>query len=568
MSLPSEATGCWRAAFSVMEQAGVRDVFGLPGDDLDALAAVGETGVRFTLCRDQRNAVFMATGYAIQSGRIGVALVGKGPAVTNTVTGLLEAASSAAPVLLLSGGTPPDRRGSGAFQELDQLAVIGPLVKWAARIDHPDRLVPMLRRALLVAREGVPGPVYVELPDHLLTERIPLPADTGECERPESVVLAADSPALRVLRAAARPMVLVGGGMRHRNEDRLVERFAEAYGAAVSCTASGRGAVDEALPLFCGLAGLYRPEAAAPLWEETDCVVALGSRLEETAVYGWPERLGREVPVIQVNVDAAEFATGFAGPKVLADGRAVLEAWLAPGPTRTEDDGWAARAARVHQTLLAGHRERLRSLHASPLTHIAEVLEALDAVLPPERVLVQENGLQDMWSYSFPVYSCSGGAGSVVPSEQTSLGFGAAAAVGVRCAAPDRPVVAFVGDGAFGMFTADLPTAVAHGGLLYVVLRNGGYGWLQHQLEHREPAVPGFAFVDPAAVANPAPEIPGLRQLTLTDKATLASDVAEAWKACEAGHVVVLNVPVRLDDALFAGAEPGGDFPVPPQADK
>lgn len=563
MSLPPEVKGCWRAAFAVLAQAGVRDVFGLPGDDLDALAAVRETDVRLTLCRDQRNAVFMATGYAIQSGGLGVALAGKGPAVTNTATGLLEAASSAAPVLLLSGGTSPERRGSGAFQELDQLAAIGPLVKWAARVDHPDRLAPTLRRALLVARGGAPGPVYVELPDHLLTERIPLSEDPAGCERPVSVTLAGDSPALRALRSAARPMVLVGGGMRHRNEGRLVERFAETIGAAVACTASGRGAVDEASPLFCGLAGLYRPEAAASLWAETDCVLALGSRLEETAVYGWPDRLGRETPVVQVNVDPAEFATGFGGPKVLADGRAVLEAWLAAGSWQGRDPGWPARVAEVHETLLADHREHLRALHASPRLHIAEVLEALDAVLPPDRVLVQENGLQDMWSYSFPVYSCSGGAGSVVPSEQTSLGFGAAAAVGVRRAAPDRPVVAFVGDGAFGMFGADLPTATEGGGLLYVVLRNGGYGWLQHQLDHRDPALPGFAFVDPAAVANPAPEVPGLRQITLADKATLASDVAEAWKACETGQVVVLNVPVRLDDALFAGAEPGGDFPVP-----
>lgn len=554
-------TGSWKAAAAVLRDAGVTTVFGLPGDDMDALEAVADAGIRFVLCRDQRNAVFMATGYAIQSGDLGVALIGKGPAVTNAVTGLLEASCSAAQVLLLSAGTAVERRGSGAFQELDQLSVIAPLVKWAARVDHPDRLVPQLRRAELVARNGH-GPVYLELPDHLLKAEIPLPPGAAGLETPAGVTVAAESPAWQALLAAKRPILLVGGGMRHRNRDRVVERFAEELGAAVACTASGRGTVDESAPLFCGLAGLYTPEPAARLWAETDCVVALGSRLEETAIFQWPERIGKDVPVIQVNVDAAHFATDFDGPKVLADAGAVLHAWRSlPGGSRNAD--WAATVHSVHAELHAAHEEQLRTLRRSPQLHIAEVLDALDAVLPPDRILVQENGLQDMWSYRFPLYSCAGGAGSVVPSEQTSLGFGAAAAVGVKRAAPDRPVVAFVGDGAFGLFAADLPTALAQdGGLLYVVLRNGGYGWLQAQVDQRDRSLPGYAFVDPAAVSAQAPNLPELRQVTAADKATLVSDVTEAWKLCEAGHVVVLNVPARLEDALFAGEAAGGDFPV------
>lgn len=561
------AKGCWHAAGAVLGEAGVRDAFGLPGDDLNALPALEAADIRFTLCRDQRNAVFMATGYAIQSGELGVAVAGKGPAVTNTVTGLLEAACSAAPVLLLSGGTAVEHRGSGAFQELDQLAAIRPLVKWAARVDHPSRLVPMLRRAILVAREGAPGPVYLELPDHLLSTEIPVPPECAPgIERVRAHPADPESPALRVLRAAQRPLVLAGGGMRHRNEGRLIERFAETFGAAVACTASGRGAVDEKFPQFCGLSGLYTPEEAAELWARTDCVLALGSRLEETAVFGWPDNVGTEIPVVQVNVDAAEFATDFGGPKVLADARAVLQAWLAA--ERPSHDGeWARQAAEVHMRLLRNHRDKLDELRRSTSLHIVEVLEALDGVLPADRILVQENGLQDMWSYLYPRYTCSGGAGSVVPSEQTSLGFGAAAAVGVKQAAAGRPVVAFVGDGAFGMFDADLPTALAQGaGLLYVVLRNGGYGWLQSQLDGHESAPAGVSFVTEAESRVTARELPGLRQFTVTDKTALFSTVTEAWKCSAAGQVSVLNVPVRLDDAMFGAETAGGDFPVLPES--
>lgn len=561
--------GCWSAAVQVLALGGVESVFGLPGDDLDALAAVSAAGLSFTLCRDQRNAVFMATGYALQSGDLGVAIVGKGPAVTNTLTGLLEARSSAAPVLLLAGGTATEQRGNGAFQELDQLAVVAPLTKWSARVDHPDRLVPLLRRAMLVAADGVPGPVYLELPDHLLAaEFTPPAAPVAVPEAPAGLSLHPDSAALSLVRAARRPIVLVGGGLRHRNGDRRVERFAEAAGAAVTATASGRGAVDESLPLFIGLAGLYAPEAAAGLWADTDCVISLGSRLEETARYGWPAEIGTDVPVVQVNVSAAELRTDLAGAAVLADAGALLDAWIAELAPGRGASGWMHRVTEVHTGLRSAHREELDRPRDGDTPRIADVLDALARVLPGDLILVQENGLQDMWSYQFPRYACDGDAGSIVPSEQTSLGFGAAAAVGVRRAAPERPVVAFVGDGAFALFDADLPTAVAEGGILYVVLRNGGYGWLQTQLAQRADPIPGRSFVDPATIAARAPDLPGLHQITVTGRAALPSEVAEAWKRCQDGAVVVLNVPVSLTDALFAAHQAGGDFPVPPDPDR
>lgn len=553
----AEAAGCWRAAVRLLGDAGVRDLFGLPGDDLAVLDAAAESDVRFTLCRDQRNAAFMACGYAIQSGRLAVAVVGKGPAVTNALTGVLEAAGSSAPVLLLSGGTSARSRGSGGFQELDQLPVLAPLVKWAARVDHPARVAPMLRRAVLTARSGAPGPVYLELPDHLLDEPIPLPAHGfPEVEAPQR---AGGSAGAEVVRRAERPIVVVGGGMRHRNADRAVERFAAEFGAAMSCTASGRGSVDEDHPAFVGLSGLYAPEPAAALWDAADCVIALGTRLEETAVDHWPERIGTAVPVVQVNARETDLAPEYGGPLIVGDALDVLRGWLDRGPAGSRGK-WGDRVRAVHEELRDQHRRRLERLRAAPGLHIEEVLSAIDEVVPRNRVLVQENGLQDMWSYRYPAYSCGADGGSVVPCEQTSLGFGAAAAVGVKLAAPERPVVAFVGDGAFRMVDADLLTAVQAGGVLYVVLRNGGYGWLQSQLGQDRPAARRFSFLDGEDLR--IPEHPRLHHRVVPDGSALEPVLAEAWRQCADGGVVVLEVPVRLQDALFDAA---GDFPVAPE---
>ncbi|MQY11301.1 Acetolactate synthase large subunit [Streptomyces sp. RB5] len=559
-------TGAWRAVVRVLEEHGVRDAFGLPADDLDLLEALHGSRIRLVLGRDQRNAVFMATGYALQSGRPGIAFTGKGPAVTNAVTGLLEAAYSAAPVVLISAGTAVDRRGAAAFQELDQLAVVRPLTKWAARVDDPARLAPMLERALLTAADGVPGPVYLEVPDQLLTAKIPLPAPGAVPAegpvRPAAVRLPDDSAALRTLGAARRPVLLVGGGTRHIRRG-LLERYADHIGAAVFATATGRGAFDETHPRFCGLSGLYLPEAARELWDRTDCVIAFGSRLEETATYTWPGRIGHDVPVVQVNVDAGEFHTDYAGPRILADAGALLAGLAGHAPPRDADPGWSESVTAVHDQVLGDHEDTLRELAARPALHIPEVLAALRDVLPEDLVLVQENGLQDMWSYSYPVHLCPAAGGSVVPSEQTSLGFGAAAAAGVQTAAPGRPVVALVGDGAFNLFASDLPTLAEHGlGVLYVVLRNNGYGWLQHQLDDRAKPLPGFRFADPDGAALPLREAPGVRHLTLDDKTTLRADLERAWKLCREGEPVVLDVPVRLEDSLFGKAPAGGDFPL------
>src|SRR5207248_6907620 len=154
--------GCWHAVVDFLEAAGADTVFGLPADDLVLLAAMQTSDLRLVLCRDQRNAAFMATGYALQSGRPGVCVIGKGPASTNVLTGVLEASCSRVPLVVLAAGTAAERRGSAAFQELDQLAFVRPLVKWAHRVDHPGRVVPAIQQAWAIASGGVPGPVYLE----------------------------------------------------------------------------------------------------------------------------------------------------------------------------------------------------------------------------------------------------------------------------------------------------------------------------------------------------------------------------------------------------------------------
>ncbi|WP_316527933.1 thiamine pyrophosphate-binding protein [Kitasatospora brasiliensis] len=545
----------WSAVVDLLVANGVDTCFGLPGDDLELLRALDAAGLDLVPCRDQRNAMYMATGYALQSGRLAVCALGKGPAVTHAATGLLEARESSAPVLVLAAGVPEHRRGSGGFQELDQVATTAPLVRWAHRVGHPDRVVPATVTALTRAVGPPPGPVYLEVPDDIRTAEVLVTGPRPTLPEPLFLepVPATPGPALAAIRASRRPVVLVGGGMRHRNGGGAAERFAERLGAALFTTASGRGAVDELHPLFCGVAGLYASAPARDLWSRCDLVVSLAGRLEETVVEGgapWPP-----VPVVQVNVDPGGLSAEFAGPRVLGDARYAVLGWSraldedggagrAEAGTTWADDIAAARAAMARDA-----EAELARAAALPGIRIAELLAALDATAGGPRVLVQENGLQDMWSYGFPFRV---GGGSVVPSEQTPLGFGAAAAIGVKRAAPDHEVVAFIGDGAFLAARADIAvTAPAHGGVLYVVLCNGGYGWLDVQRARLGLDAERHAFTRPGT-PPPAVDGPDIHCRVLRDKAALTDELHAARRFCSRGGTAVLMVPVSPDDVLPA----------------
>ncbi|MEU6058230.1 thiamine pyrophosphate-binding protein [Streptomyces sp. NPDC047097] len=551
----------WSAVVDLLVANGVDTCFGLPGDDLELLRALDAAGLELVPCRDQRNAMYMATGYALQSGRLAVCALGKGPAVTHAATGLLEARESGAPVLVLAAGAPERRRGSGGFQELDQVAVAAPLVRWAHRVGHPDRVVPATVTALTRAMGPPAGPVYLEVPDDVRTAEILVTAERPTLPAPLAVEPApgAPGPALAALRASRRPVVLVGGGMRHRNDGGVVERFAERLGAALFTTASGRGAVDERHPLFCGLAGLYAAAPARELWSSCDLVVSLAGRLEETAVEGgtpWPP-----VTVVQVNTDPGGLSAEFPGPRVLGDARHAVLGWSRALEEGGGDaaEGWVKRVADAREAMSREVEGELARAAALPEIRIAELLAALDATAAEPRVLVQENGLQDMWSYCFPFHA---GGGSIVPSEQTPLGFGAAAAIGVKRAAPDHEVTAFVGDGAFLAARADIAvTAASHGGVLYVVLCNGGYGWLDAQRARLGLDADRHSFARPGAPPPAVDEGPGLHCRVLRDKAALTEEVRAARQFCSGGGTAVLMVPVAPDDI----APPIRDAEVVPQ---
>ncbi|ANF97989.1 thiamine pyrophosphate-binding protein [Paenibacillus bovis] len=553
----------WDIVVSYLESVGVKHLFGLPSDDLKILKPLSKADMEFIICKDQRNAVFMASGYSLATSRLAVCVVGKGPALSNTLTGLLEAQNLSVPLLLLALGTGGDKLGTRSFQEADQMSMVKPLVKWAYRVEHGDRLQWALERAAFMAVNGAPGPVYIELPEQLVDQLSPVTEHFAPLER-LSVLPGRDQlkAADALLRNARRPLILTGGGMKNGDGSKL-EQLATKYGAAVFATASGRGTVDEYHPLFGGVAGLYTDVSCRVLWEEADLVIALGSRLEETATFEWESWLEQK-PLIQVNMELNDLAHQYEGLKLLGDGYAVLDHWLEQ-PLRPADSDWVQRIADCKEAAVERRKAAMAEIAAEPGLHVPELLEMIASQCGEDLVLVQENGLQDMWSYFYPYFAFGKQAWSIVPSDQTSLGFGAAAALGAA-AAGQRPVVALVGDGAFNLFRSDLITAAEYRiPALYLVLNNGGYGWLQNQLGYQSSTLNGsYPFVsgqEQLDVSSITHEFVDNRVIRSREEA--AEQLAAAWDSYRQGRLVIVDVQVTLTDIHEKIRHVYGDFPLP-----
>ncbi|MEU2078004.1 thiamine pyrophosphate-binding protein [Streptomyces sp. NPDC013489] len=550
MSATTE-THPWHVAAATLADAGCDVVVGLPSDEpglMDAARAV--PGLRVLGVRDQRAGACAAIGHAAVSGRPAVLAVNSGPSFANALTGLLEASSLGAPVVVVTTRVPALGIGRGGFQHTDQAAMAGPIAKWSFLVEDPRQLTWALRRAVHLAVNGAPGVVLVEIADEVLRAPAPEPRPAPPVRR---LRFAADAEEVRraaaLLAAARLPVVVAGGGCKPAGAGDAVRRLAEILGAPVFTTAAGRGVLDEEHPLACGLVGLYTTPPADRLLADADVVLAIGSRLEETARMGWDGL--DEKRLVHVDVDPAVFLTALE-PEVALLGDAALVAGQLAAALETDPPA-ITEAGAARQAEIVAVREEMRTRHTPAATdrpelNAPEALRLLQRSVTRDATLVQENGLHDMWGYHHPVVSVGDRARVITPGEQTMVGFGLPAAVGAALADRSRRTVLVCGDGAFEMGLAALPTAAELNlGLTVLVLDNRGYGWPRFVRAEEEAPDELTRFTAPSHTDAVVRALGGVTA-RCTTSAELATALDDAAKAHAEGRTTVITVPVRDDD--------------------
>lgn len=472
-----------QAAVEALKAEKVDHIFGLIGsatmEMFDALYDAPE--IRFIGVHDERTGTHMADGFARASGRAGVILAGQnGPGATNLVTGLAQAKAAYSPVVSIAGMLSSGHKYRDAFQEVDQEALFTPITKKTWTATSTDRVPEMVREAFRVAQAPRKGPVQLNLPRDVLSgeaEFEPLQGPETYAYAPAAGAGDAIAKAAAMLRGAARPVIVAGGGIKMTGAADDALALAEAAGCPI-VTSPGHGdALPFGHPLNAGQMGPRGNPVASRLVKEADVILALGTRLGFNSTFYSYDNINREAAIIQIEQEPTAIGRYFPSTLgILADAPTAarqLVAALAKLDDRKLAEAWTAAYKTERQAYLA-KRDADADVATMPIQP-SGLFKTLRDVLPKDSALTMDAGtlcLQatDAMNYWQP-------KSLFTPLDFGLVGFSFACGLGVKLAMPDRPVVSLMGDGGFGMTVSELSTAVDHGiNTVTVVMNNGCWG--------------------------------------------------------------------------------------------
>lgn len=465
----------------ILKLEGTQYLFCYPINPL--IDAATAQGIRPIIARTERAVVGMADGYARASrGQgVGVCAVQYGPGTENSFGALAQAYSDSSPVLFLPGGVAESR--TDVRPNFEAVRNLQHITKWVARINRPDRVGEMMRRAFTQLRNGRRGPVALELPGDVATQAIGNGASAYTS--PPTIRTGSDAESVRkvcaALVAAKRPVLHAGAGvLASRATDELVA-LAELLAAPVMTTLSGKSGFPEDHPLSLGSGGMAWPEPVTQALQACDLIFGIGASLTKSifAAPLPPGRLG-----IQLTVDESDLNKDYPVTHLLmGDAKEVLRQLLSELQTgfgaelATRNRGTVeARIADDRQAWLAAWREKLDNAQV-PINPYRVVRDLPQALRGREVIITHDAGSpRDQLS---PFYVSTRPGEYIGWGRSTHLGYSLPLALGAKLARPDATVVHLLGDAAFGECAMDLETAVRNRiGVVTVLMNNscmGGY---------------------------------------------------------------------------------------------
>lgn len=475
-----------QAIIASLEAEGVDTLFGYPGGQAIKIydALYDSTKIRHILARHEQGAVHEADGYARATGKVGVVLVTSGPGATNTVTGIATAYMDSVPLVVITGQVTRGVIGTDAFQEADIVGITMPVVKHSFLLQSTDDLTKTFREAFYIASTGRPGPVLIDIPSDLAgaqmvfryPDHIDIPSYRPNYRGNAKQV----KQAVEYIRAATRPLLMVGGGVVSSHACDEVVELAEKMQIPVVTTLLGKAAMPCSNPLNLGPVGMHGSKYANMAVTECDLLIAVGARFSDR-VTGKLSEFAPHAKVIHIDIDPAEIGK-VRDPQVpiVGDAQGVVAAINA----RLDKVEAQPRSAEWVETVLEW-RERWPFYTEDFVDYpdrIApeQVLEALSNKLDPhESVVTTEVGQHQMWAHQHVhreesrTFISSGGLGT--------MGFGFPAAIGAKIGRPDAQVVCVAGDGSIQMNIQEMATALGNGVAVKVLVIDNNALGMVHQ---------------------------------------------------------------------------------------
>ena len=459
-----------------LKRIGVTNYFFIMGGPMNGVhIETMKKGIRGIDVRHEQGAAMSAHAYARVSNFPGLCMGASGPGAINLTTGLANALVDCAPVVAFGGSSPIGEYGNGAFQEIDQIAIMEPITKWARRVHHTHRIPEMVDLAFRQAIAGKPGPVYLDLPSDVINTEID--ADTVKWPdfsktlvraRPQGDPALVEE-AIKLLAAAKHPVVLSGSGVLWSDGIDELRQFVIDKGIPIYTTPQGRGV----LPEDHEHAFL---NARSTALRGADCLLIVGTRLNFVFGHIKPPRISAQAKVIRIDIDPGEISDSQrVDVGIVGDAKAVMTQLLEASKSRIKADlyaQWRAELAEVERSKAPAAEEAMSTDNAPihPLRLCKEIREFLgrDDVLVVDGQEILNFGRQSIPTFTARHRLNSGPFGI--------MGVGMPFGVGAKVAKPDNQVLVLHGDGSFGLNSMELDTAARHKlPMIVVISLNGGW---------------------------------------------------------------------------------------------
>lgn len=458
---PSERiTGCEAIVRSLIAE-GVDILYGYPGGAImpvyDELFKY-RNEIHHVLTRHEQGAAHAAQGFARISGRVGVAMATSGPGATNLITGIADAQIDSTPLVCITGQVPSHLLGSDAFQETDIVGISTPVTKWNHQITKASEIPEVIAKAFYIAKSGRPGPVLIDITKDAqfgeldfkykkckgVRSYVPIPKTN-----PESVKAAAD-----LINAAKKPMIVWGQGVILGKAEAELKAVIEKAGIPAAWTIMGASAIATSHPLNIGMVGMHGNYAPNKLTNECDVLIAIGMRFDDR-VTGDLKTYAKQAKVIHFEIDPAEVNKNVkADIAVLGDSKDSL-AKLLPLLNKNSHDTWL----KEFKDLYAIEFEKVIKNDIHPTKEgltMGEVLKEINIQSKGNAAIVSDVGQHQMIACRYSEFNIS--KSNITSGGLGTMGFALPAAMGAKMAAPDREVVAIIGDGGYQMNIQELGT--------------------------------------------------------------------------------------------------------------
>ncbi len=462
----------------ILEEEEVDIIFGYPGgtvlDIYDKL--YNSSKLKHILVRHEQGAVHAADGYARATGKVGVCLVTSGPGATNTVTGIATANMDSIPLVVFTGQVPTGLIGNDAFQECDITGITRPCTKHNFLVRNIEELAATIKEAFHIARSGRPGPVLVDLPKNVMVMETQYDPENIKIRNYETVYKPAPKKMagiFEMLTSAQRPLFMTGGGVILGRASEELTHLARKYAIPVTGTLMGLGSFPGSDPLWLGMLGMHGTYYANMAVSSCDLLIAVGVRFDDR-VTGKIETFAPNAKIVQIDIDPSSInknvvvdlpITGHT-KSVLADLVKFLDEHHY-APDESERRVWLGQIDEWKKKVPLAYEQNGQTIKPQ---HVIETLQKLTG---GDALITTEVGQNQMWTAQFfrfdrpNTFITSGGLGT--------MGFGMPAAIGVKCAFPDRHVIDIAGDGSIQMNIQELATAAQYNVAIKVVLLNNSY---------------------------------------------------------------------------------------------